>query len=209
MLAAVDEGVGGLLQALTETGQLDRTLMVLIGDHGYFYGEHGLSVERRLAYEESIRIPMLMRYPPLIKPGSTPDAMALSIDLAPTFVELAGGAVPAHYHGRSLVPLLTGARPRDWRNSFLIEYFSDTVFPRMHKTGYRAVRDERWKFIHYTDQDGMDELYDLKADPYELQNRIADPSMQSVRAELQRELDRLLRETGSVSCLNSTNPAFW
>ena len=94
MLASVDEGLGDILKALTAAGQLDNTLIVVTGDHGYFYGEHGLSVERRLAYEESIRIPLLMRYPPIIKAGSTPKSFALAIDFAPTFVELAGGADP-------------------------------------------------------------------------------------------------------------------
>src|SRR5262249_41044679 len=94
MLSAVDEGVGTLLQALEESGDLDNTLFVVTSDHGYFYGEHGLSVERRLAYEESIRIPLLMRLPRLIKAGSTPEAMALTIDLAPTFIRLAGGLPP-------------------------------------------------------------------------------------------------------------------
>ena len=170
MLAAVDEGVGEILKALADAGQLDNTLIVVTGDHGYFYGEHGLSVERRLAYEESIRIPIIMRYPPLIKAGSTPESLALTIDFAPTFVELAGGAMPPQYQGRSLLPLLKGAAPADWRKSILVEYFSDTVFPRMRKMGYHAVRDDHWKYIHYDEQADADELYDLTVDPYELKN---------------------------------------
>jgi N-acetylglucosamine-6-sulfatase len=196
MLAAVDEGVGDLLAALKETGQLDNTLFCVIGDHGYFYGEHGLSVERRLAYEESIRIPMLMRLPRLINAGSTPDGIALALDLAPTFVELAGGKPSAGFQGRSLLPLLQGSTPMDWRTSFLVEYYSDTVFPRMKQTGYRAVRMGNWKYIRYTDQVGMDELYDLKSDPYELQNRINDPALQVQLRSLQAELDRLWSQTG-------------
>lgn len=196
MLAAVDEGVGDILTALADTGQLDNTLIVVTGDHGYFYGEHCLSVERRLAYEESIRIPLVMRYPPLIKAGSAPESFALAIDFAPTFVELAGGVIPSQYQGRSLVALLKGAAPADWRKSFLVEYFSDTVFPRMRKMAYQAVRNDRWKFIHYTEQADADELYDLQQDPYELRNLIHDPAAAAPLATMQAELKRRLSETG-------------
>jgi N-acetylglucosamine-6-sulfatase len=192
MLAAVDEGVGAILKSLAEVGQLDNTLIVLAGDHGYFYGEHGLSVERRLAYEESIRIPLVMRYPPMIKPRSTPDKFALTIDLAPTFVELAGGVIPASYQGRSLAPLLNGAGAPDWRTSLLVEYYSDTVFPRMHKMAYKAVRSDRWKYIHYIEQKHADELYDLQNDPYELKNLIDDPAAATPLATMKAELQRLL-----------------
>jgi N-acetylglucosamine-6-sulfatase len=197
MLAAVDEGVGEIVKSLTDAGQLDNTLIVFTGDHGYFYGEHGLSVERRLAYEESIRIPLLMRYPPMVKPGSRPDSMTLTIDFAPTFVELAGGAVPSNYQGRSLLPLLKGSIPPNWRKSFLVEYYSDTVFPRMHKMGYKAVRNDRWKYVHYIEQPNADELYDLQNDPYELKNIIRNPSAAAPREKMQSELQRLLSETGA------------
>lgn len=196
MLASVDEGVGDIVKALTDAGQLDNTLIVVTGDHGYFYGEHCLSVERRLAYEESIRIPIVMRYPPLIQAGSAPESMALTIDFAPTLVELAGGAIPSQYQGRSLAPLLKGLPPADWRKSFLVEYYTDTVFPRAHKMGYKAVRDDRWKYIHYTDQVDLDELYDLRDDPYELKNLIHDSAAVAPLAKMQRELQRLLTETG-------------
>lgn len=190
MLAAVDESTGALFRALEATGQLDRTLIVFTSDHGYFYGEHGLSVERRLAYEEGIRIPLLMRFPPLIAPGSVRDQMVLSLDLAPTLLALAGAPLPAGLHGHSLVPLLERDGP-GVREAFLIEHFSDNVFPRMAQMGYRAVRTEGWKFIHYTDLAGMDELYDLRGDPYEMKNLVSDPSaagdLQRMRAELARQ----------------------
>jgi N-acetylglucosamine-6-sulfatase len=93
--------------------------------------------------------------------------------------------------GRSLVPVLKG-EPKDWRSSFLIEYFSDTVFPRIHKMGYQAVRTERHKYIHYTDLEGMDELYDLGSDPYELRNLIGSPGHAADLSELRGELGRLL-----------------
>jgi N-acetylglucosamine-6-sulfatase len=196
ILLAVDEGVGRIFEALEQTGQRDRTLIVFTSDHGYFYGEHGLSVERRLAYEESIRIPLLMRYPPLIAAGRTVEPMVLTIDLAPTLLELGGAAVPAGVHGRSLLPLLEG-KPWPPRASFLIEYFSgtDIVFPRVRQMGYQAVRTGRWKLIHYTELTGMDELYDLQSDPYELDNRVAAPDAKPVVAALEAERQRLLAVT--------------
>ncbi|MEW6128167.1 MAG: sulfatase [Acidobacteriota bacterium] len=193
-LAAIDEGVGEILKALQETGQLDNTVIVFTSDNGYFYGEHGLSVERRLAYEESIRMPLLVRYPKAIRAGTVRDELALNIDLAPSLLELAGVAVPNTMQGRSLVPLLAG-RQRAWRNSFLIEYYSDKVFPRVLQMGYKAVRNARWKYIHYLELQGMDELYDLKTDPYEMKNLIAKPDAARALAAMQRTMERLLKET--------------
>jgi N-acetylglucosamine-6-sulfatase len=190
-LMAVEEGVGNILKGLKETNQLDNTVIVFTSDNGYFYGEHGLSVERRLAYEESIRMPLLMRYPPVVKAGTVRDEFALNIDLAPTLLELAGVTEPAA-DGRSLVPLLNGSGG-DWRRSFLIEYYSDKVIPRVRQMGYKAVRTERWKYIHYVELDGMDELYDLTADPYEMKNIINQPGAGSTVDTMKRELERLSR----------------
>jgi N-acetylglucosamine-6-sulfatase len=191
---AAEEGVGDILKTLAERKLLDNTLVIFSSDHGYYYGEHGLSVERRLAYEEGIRIPLVMRYPPLIKAGTTLEPMVLSLDIAPTLLELAGVATPGNVHGRSLVPLVRGTQPK-WRDSFLIEYFSDTVFPRVHKMGYQAVRTGRWKYIRYTELTGMDELYDLQSDPYEMHNRVGDAAAEPARRDCAAELERLLRES--------------
>jgi len=190
-LLAIDEGVGEILKALKETGQLDNTIIVFTSDNGYFYGEHGLSVERRLAYEESIRMPLLVRYPEAIKPGAVRDEMVLNIDLAPTLLTLAGVSVPSDMQGRSLVPLLKGERS-NWRKSFLIEYYSDTVFPRISHMGYKAVRTDRWKYIHYLELRGMDELYDLKGDPYEMKNLIGTPQASAALSVLKSEMARLI-----------------
>ena len=195
MLASVDESTGALIKALEASGELDRTVFVVTSDHGYFYGEHGLSVERRLAYEEAIRIPLAVRYPPLIKKRSaTRDQMVLTIDLAPTFLELGGAPAPKNLHGKSLVSLL-GNEGRGIRDSFLIEYYSDTVFPRVRNMGYQAVRTDRWKYIHYLHLPGMDELYDLKQDPYEMNNLAADDRANNQLAAMNAELSRLLEAT--------------
>ncbi len=195
-IAAIEEGVGEILRALRETGQLDNTVLVFTSDNGYFYGEHGLSVERRLAYEESIRMPLLVRYPKVVRPGTVREEFALNLDLAPTLLELAGVPAPESMQGRSLVPLLQGRRT-PWRDSFLIEYFSDRVFPRILRMGYKAVRNERWKYIRYLELEGMDELYDLRTDPYETKNLLAAPAAGRALPVMKRELDRLLDATGA------------
>jgi N-acetylglucosamine-6-sulfatase len=195
MLLAVDESLGRIVAELEAAGTLDRTLVVVMSDHGYFYGEHDLNEERRLAYEESARIPLILRYPAVAAAGRTPEELVQTIDLAPTVLELARVADPAARDGRSLLPLLHGERP-DWRQSILIEYWSDTVFPRIRHMGYRAVRTERYKYIRYLELPGMDELYDLAADPYEMTNLMGSPRQAELLPSLQAELARLRRVTG-------------
>jgi arylsulfatase A-like enzyme len=192
MMASVDEGMGLLFDALERTGQLDRTCILFLGDNGYFFGEHALGPERRFAYEEGIRSPFLVRYPPLVPAGSRPDALVLALDIAPTMIELAGGTPGPQVQGRSLVPLLGGRRPADWRTSFLVEYWSENAMPWLVGMTYKAVRTERAKLIHWVNRDGVDELYDLVADPYELRNLIDDPARAGERDDLRRELARLV-----------------
>jgi N-acetylglucosamine-6-sulfatase len=194
MMASVDEGVGMLLDALERTGQLDRTCIVFLGDNGYFFGEHALGPERRFAYEEGIRSPFLVRDPARVPAGSRPDGLVLALDIAPTMIDLAGGTPGPHVQGRSLVPLLGGRRPSDWRTSFLVEYWSENAMPWLVGMTYKAVRTERAKLIHWINRDGVDELYDLAADPYELVNLIDDPAHARERADLHRELARLVVE---------------
>lgn len=192
MLMGVDEGLGRILDVLKSKGELDNTVIVFTSDHGYWYGEHGLNDERRLAYEEGIRIPLLIRYPQAIPPRTRRDEMVQSIDLAPTLLELAGLTPGGHIQGRSLLPLFKG-NFNGWRTTILIEYYSDTVFPRIVKMGYRALRNERYKYIQYVDLQGMDELYDLQEDPYELHNLLDDPSSSDVVVRMKKELERQLK----------------
>ncbi len=195
MLAAIDEGAGEILRALESAGRLEDTLIVFTSDHGYFYGEHGLSVERRLAYEEGIRIPLFARYPKRIAAGTRRNQIVLTLDFAPTMAELAGAQVPAGLHGRSFVPLLAG-NPAGWRESFLIEHFSDNVFPRTRGLGYQAVRTEHWKYIHYVEVPGADELYDLNRDLFEMRNLAGAAGAQAELSRLKAELARLVAESG-------------
>lgn len=172
-LMSVDEGLGRILDALDAKKLADDTLVIFTSDNGFFWGEHRLA-DKRAAYEESIRIPLLMRYPKLIKPGSTLAEMALNIDIAPTVLQLGGAPIPANVHGKSLVPILEG-KPVQWRRTALFEYFAEERFPRV--PSWRALRTDRWKYIHYPDVADADELYDLAADTYEMKNLIADPSL--------------------------------
>lgn len=198
MLLAVDDSLGRILAVLERRGVLNDTMVVFTSDHGYFYGEHGLNEERRLAYEETIRIPLVIRYPTLTVAGSAPSVMALSLDIAPTLLEVAGLSPGAGIQGRSLVPVLENKMP-EWRSSFLIEYFTDTVFPRIRNMGYVAVRTARHKYIHYRELQGMDELYDLDKDPYEETNIVDRSDARGILRELQAELRKLLDETRYVA----------
>jgi N-acetylglucosamine-6-sulfatase len=184
MMAAIDDGLGNVLGALERSGQLDNTVIMFTSDHGYFYGEHGLDFERRLAYEETIRIPLLIRYPRVFHAGSRPEHFVLSVDIAPTVFDLAGVRGP-RVHGQSL-------RVGKKRDAVVIEYFSDTVMARIRNMGYEALRTSRWKYIRYRELQGMDELYDLQRDPYEMTNAIGS-------AAGKRELPRLVKRLAEIT----------
>lgn len=191
-LTAVDEGVGKMLAALEETRQLDRTVFIFTSDNGYLWGEHCLG-DKRPAYEESIRIAMLARYPSMIKAGTKIDQLTLNIDVAPTFLEFAGLKPHSQMQGASLVPLLAGKHPK-WRESFFAEYFYEPNFPRV--AAWQAVRNGHWKYIHYTDLEGMDELYDVREDKYEMKNRINDASAKAALQMMKAEFEKVKKASG-------------
>ncbi len=215
MMASVDEGVGKILAALEKSGELENTVIVFFGDNGYFFGEHGLGPERRFAYEEGIRSPFVVRYPKKVRAGSRVRDLVICQDLAPTLLKLAGGRPGPQIQGRSLLPLFAGtkakpaaraaaARPEpqaaisaktaDWRKSVLIEYWAENAMPWLIGMTYKAVRTDRYKYIHWVNRgrDGeLDELYDLNADPYELQNLNSSRAHAKVRTRLRRELAKL------------------
>ena len=193
MMAAVDEGVGMLFEVLEETGQLDDTLILFLGDNGYFFGEHGIGPERRFAYEEGIRSPLIMRCPGKIRAGTRRKELVILQDLAPTLIGLAGGKPGPQIQGRSLVPLLSG-RKTGWRKSILIEYWAENAYPWLVNMTYKAVRTDRYKYIHWVNRNRareLDELYDLDADPYELINLVRRGPYRLIRERLRRELRRL------------------
>lgn len=195
-LAAIDEGVGRLLALLEHRGELDRTFVLFTSDHGYFWGEHGLG-DKRAAYEEALRVPLLVRYPPLAAAGTVSGALVLNIDIAPTLLTLAGVAAPAAMQGKSFLPLLGPARSAssdaEFRAAFLAEYSHEADQPRIPT--WRAVRTPRWKYIQYPTLPGMDELYDLTADPLEMRNLAGDPEKIDALRDAENALAALLAET--------------
>ena len=197
MMASVEEGVGMLFDELARSKQLDRTLILFLGDNGYFFGEHNLGPERRFAYEEGIRSPFTIRFPALIKKKTRVKSLVICQDIAPTLLELAGGTPGPQIQGRSLIPLFSGKRPKDWRKSFLVEYWAEQALPWLVGMTYKAVRTDRYKYVHWVNRGRageLDELYDLERDKWELKNLISSPKHARVRADLKREMRRLLGE---------------
>ncbi len=187
---SVDDNVGRLLDYLDQTGLAQNTLVIYTSDQGFFLGDHGL-YDKRFMYEESIKMPFLVRWPGGVKPASVQAAMGINVDFAPTFMELAGLPVPADMQGRSLVPLLKGERPAEWRTSWYYRYYHD---PGDHNTRAQyGVRTETHKLICYWTRDQW-EMYDLVRDPAELHNLYQDPSQADTVAILKTELYRLKKE---------------
>jgi len=197
MMASVDEGVGMILRQLEKTNTLDRTFILFLGDNGFFFGEHGLGAERRFAYEEGIRTAFFARYPKLIKPGTLIKPMVLAIDIAPTLIDLGGGKPGPQVQGLSFKKLL-GKGKAPWRKSFLVEYYNESAWPWIVGMSYKAVRTERAKLIHWVHKEGVDELYDLAADPYEIRNVIKKPAYGKVRTRLYQELRKLVAEAAGL-----------
>ena len=187
---AIDDNVGRLLDWLDANGLRENTIVIYTSDQGFFLGDHGL-YDKRFMYEPSIRMPFLVRWPGLSKPGSVQDAMVINTDFAPTFLEAASLPVPNDMQGRSLAPLIKGERPADWRNSFYYRYYHD---PGDHNTrAHYGVRTETHKMIYFWKKEQW-ELYDLRKDPDELHNVYNEPAQQSLVAALKTELYRLKKE---------------
>jgi arylsulfatase A-like enzyme len=187
---SVDDSVGRVLAFLDKAGLAKNTLVVYTSDQGFFLGDHGL-FDKRFMYEESIRMPLLARWPAAIKPGTRSDAMALNIDFAPTFLELAGLPASADMQGRSLVSVLRGRTPSDWRASMYYRYYHD---PGDHNTrAHYGVRTRTHKLIYFWKKDQW-ELFDLVNDPYELHNLYGEPGQEALTTTLKTELAKLKRE---------------
>lgn len=195
MMAAVDEGVGMIFDALEKSGELDNTFIVFLGDNGYFFGEHGLGPDRRFPYEEGIRSPFVVRYPKRIKAGLHVKDLVICQDIAPTLIELAGGKPGPQIQGASFLPLLAGRRKGGWRKSLLVEYWAENAMPWLVGMTYKCVRTDRYKYIHWVNRSRngeLDELYDLERDPYEINNVIRRPAYRAVRDKMQRNLRGLV-----------------
>jgi arylsulfatase A-like enzyme len=202
-LVSVDDGVGQILKALEDDGQLDDTIIVYSSDNGFFHGQHGLH-DKRAMYEDSIKVPHLVHYPRLVKPASTFDQMVLNIDLAPTMLDFAGVGIPKTMQGRSWRPALEGKDPQG-RESWLYEYNWEKAYP-WDPTQY-GIRGRRFKYIRYPDLGNNDpdypmkgelpveELYDLQNDPFEMRNLAADAAASATLNQMRDALKHALEET--------------
>jgi arylsulfatase A-like enzyme len=192
MISGVDAAIGRVLEELESLELASNTIVVLMGDNGYFLGERGYA-GKWLPYELSIRVPLIVHDPRSAENsrGSIPSLSALNIDIAPTLLDLAGVEVPSTMQGRSLVPILAGASPTDWRSDFFVEHLFD--HPDIPK--HEGVRGERYKYARYFEQEPVyEELYDLLVDPMEIRNLAGDPDYLEVLTELRSRTDELQAE---------------
>ncbi|MBC8168088.1 MAG: sulfatase [Bryobacteraceae bacterium] len=194
-LLGVDESTGRILEALRKKGELDSTLIVYMGDNGFAFGEHGL-IDKRTAYEESMRVPMLVRCPELFEGGRAVDQVVAGIDIAPTCLAAAGVSAPSDYQGANLLPVLQG-KPTQWRDSLLYEYYWEQNFPQTPTI--HAVRGVRYKYIRYHGIWDLNELYDLKEDPLETHNLINSPKHADIVKGMNAKLFAMLEDTGGMS----------
>ena len=198
-ILSVDDSVGQVYEALRAAGILDTTLVIFTTDNGFLLGEHG-AIDKRAMWEDSIRVPMLVRYPPLIRVPRVVNQMTLHIDLAPTILDICRAKPIAGAHGRSWRPLLHWDFS-GWRQAWIYQYDYEKEFP--YTPNVRGIRTERWKYIHYPHGDGgpdrwKAELYDLQTDPLETRNRIDDPAAAATLRELRATLVQLRKESGGL-----------
>ncbi|ASV75567.1 Choline-sulfatase [Thermogutta terrifontis] len=186
-VAGVDRNVGRVLDYLDQSGLAENTIVIYTSDQGFYLGEHGW-FDKRFMYEESLRTPLLVRWPGHTPPGSVCEKMVLNLDFPETFLDVAGVPIPEDMQGRSLKPLLEGKDPPDWRTSIYYRYYEYPGPHMVHK--HYGVRTERYKLIYFYEIDEW-ELYDLQKDPHELHNVYGDPQYADVVRELKAELTRL------------------
>ena len=198
-VASVDDNVGRMLDYLDEQGLTEDTMVIYTSDQGFFLGDHGW-YDKRFMYEESLRMPFVARYPREIAPCRRNGNIALNVDFAPTFLDLAGVPVPAEMQGRSFRGLLQGKAPADWRNALYYRYFMHLAHHGVFS--HYGLRTDRYKLIYYYEKEPLPpewELFDLEKDPYELRNVYADPAYAEVVEDLKGELGRLRRELGDTT----------
>jgi arylsulfatase A-like enzyme len=187
---SVDDNVGRLVDWIDQNGLKDNTVIIYTSDQGFFLGDHGL-YDKRFMYEPSLKMPFLVRWPGVIKEGSTQSAIAINVDFAPTFMDIAGLKIPEDMQGRSLVPLMKGDAPADWRTSMYYRYYHD---PGDHNTrAHYGVCTLTHKLIYFWRKDQW-ELYDLKNDPKELKNIYGDAAQKELIEKLKAEMYRLKKE---------------
>jgi arylsulfatase A-like enzyme len=188
-VASVDDNIGRVLKYLDDTGLAENTVVVYSSDQGWYLGDHGW-YDKRWMYEESLTMPLIVRWPGAVKPGSVNDDLVSNVDFAETFLDVAGMAdrIPDDMQGRSMVPILRGNTPDGWRSAFYYHYYE---FPAVHSVAkHYGVRTDRHKLIHFYQTDEW-ELFDLEKDPDELQSVYDDPAYESVVTRLKAEIKRL------------------
>ncbi|MEL6140203.1 MAG: sulfatase [Bacteroidota bacterium] len=193
-LLGIDESIGAVLQKLEELDQLENTVVIYMGDNGFSFGEHGL-IDKRHAYEESMRVPLLV-YAPGRFTSSELKSVVANIDIGPTILDLAGVATPDDMNGKSFAPLLGGEEVADWRENFFYEYYWERPFPQTPTV--HAVRSDRYKFIRYQGIWDLNEFYDLRSDPNEARNLIDHPDYQDEIAAMNKALFSWLEETNGL-----------
>ncbi len=187
-VAAVDENIGHVLDYLDKSGLSENTIVLYTSDQGFYLGDHGW-FDKRFMYEESLRMPLVARFPGTIKPGSVNEELVTNLDFAPTFLEMAGADIPQDMQGNSLRKLLQSKKVKDWRRSVYYHYYE---YPAVHMTKrHYGVRTKHHKLIHFYHDIDAWELYDLEKDPRELNNVYDDPAYASIVKELKEELKRL------------------
>lgn len=189
-LLGVDENVGRILDTLDKLAYTKNSVVIYSGDNGFFLGEHHF-FDKRLMYEPSIRVPLLVRYPRMVRPGTTNQEMVLNVDVAPTILDLSGIELPPEMDGKSLKPLLEG-KGVPWRSDFLYEYYEYPAVHMIRKN--RGIRTKRWKYIHYFEDPEEFELYDIQNDPNEVNNLYSNPAYTDVVAQLKEKMIELRRE---------------
>lgn len=191
-IASVDDNVGRLLDYLDKEGLTENTIVIYTSDQGFFLGDHNW-FDKRFMYEESLRMPFVVRYPAKIKSGKTDDHIILNVDFAPTFLEFAGLPSPSEMQGHSFARILSGQPDKEWRNSMYYRYYH---YPGDHQVQqHYGVRTERYKLIYFHRIESW-ELYDLTKDPHELNNVYSDPQYAETVKALKKELTRLRTELG-------------
>ena len=197
VMVSVDENVGRFMEFLKAEGLDENMVVIYTADNGMFIGDHG-RFDKRLMDEESLRIPLVVRYPKGIKAGSVTDAYSLNVDYAPTILDYAGVSIPDDMQGHSLRPVLEGKKPKGWRKTIYCHYYEHPDFQFQNVPPHYGVRDGRYKLIHYYKTRGIDddtwELLDMKNDPQELNNVYDNPEYKGVIKRLKKELNRLRKE---------------
>jgi len=191
-IAAVDENIGRVLDHLRETGLDKNTLVVYTSDQGFYLGDHGW-FDKRFMYEESLRMPLLVRWPESIQSGNINTDLVSNLDFAPTFLSLAGLSIPEDMQGLSMENLLKGKKT-DWRDAVYYHYYE---YPAVHQVKrHYGVRTARYKLMHFYHDIDAWELYDLEKDPREMTNVCDDPAYAGIVTDLKAELERLQRQYG-------------